>query len=320
MSAQQYRRKFSVIVGDNAGGGLDLSDLRVVFNVRRGDYQTPNSADVRIFNVADKTANRIRDEGARLVLQAGYDGNYGLIFDGQIKQPRRGRVDSTDSYIDITAADGDQAYNYSVIALSLAAGNTPSDAVQAFLASMARHGISQGYVPELSTNGRARGRVHYGLTRDELREWAEVEDVLWSIQDGKLTLVPKTSYIPGEVPVISPATGLIGVPEQTPNGIEMRVLLNPALKIGERIKLDSSVNRYRYGLDVPSQALSEAQRQQIKTNTDGMYYVMVANHSGDTRGNEWYTDMICLAVDATVPPGMAPRAAIAPEAASIKRN
>jgi hypothetical protein len=320
MSAQQYRRQFSVIVGDNAGGGLDLSDLRVVFNVRRGDYQTPNSADVRIFNVADKTANRIRNEGTRLVLQAGYEGNYGLIFDGVIKQPRRGRVDAKDSYIDITAADGDQAYNYSVIALSLAAGNTPSDAVQAFLGAMARHGISQGYVPELSRNGSVRGRVYYGLTRDELREWAEVQDALWSIQDGKLTLIPRTSYIPGEVPVISPATGLIGVPEQTPNGIELRTLLNPSLKIGERIKLDSTLNLYRYGLDVPSQAVSEAQRQQIKTNADGLYYVMVAHHSGDTRGNEWYTNMICLSVDATVPPSMAPRAAIAPEAASIKRN
>lgn len=320
MSTQQYRRKFSVLVGTNSGDAIDLSELRVLFSIRRGDYQTPNSADVRIFNVSDRTANRVRSEGTRIAIHAGYDGNYGLLFDGTIKQPRKGRIDAKDSYIDITAADGDQAYNYSVIALSLAAGSTPDDAVQAFVGSMARQGISQGYVPELSTNGGVRGRVFYGMTRDELREWAEVQDALWSIQDGRLTLVPKTSYIPGEVPVISPATGLIGVPEQTPNGIELRTLLNPALKIGERLKLDSTINLYRYSLDVQSQATGEFQRTQIKTNADGLYYVMVANHTGDTRGNEWYTDLICLAVDATVPPSMAPRAAIAPEAASIKRN
>jgi len=320
MSVQQYRRKFSLIIGDNAGGaGLDLSDFRVTFRVKRGDYQTPNSADVRIYNVADRTANRIRNEFTRVALQAGYEGNYGLIFDGVIKQARRGRVDAKDSYIDITAADGDQAYNYSTIALSLAAGNRPDDAVQAFVKSMAAQGISQGYTPELSQNGSARGRVFYGLTRDELREWAEVEDVLWSIQDGKLTLIPKTSYIPGEVPVISSATGLVGVPEQTANGIEMRTLLNPALKIGQVVKLDSTINLHRYGLDVRSQATSEFQRQQIKTNADGLYYVMIGDYIGDTRGNDWFSDLICLAVDATVPPAMAPRAAIAPEAASIKR-
>ena len=320
VSVRQYSRKVSVIVGGAGGEGLDFSQFRVKFTIRRGDYQTPNSADVRIYNVADATANRIKKEFTRIAIHAGYEGNYGLIFDGTIKQARAGRIDAVDSYIDITAADGDQAYNFSTIALSLAAGATPADAVQVFVGAMAKQGITQGYIPELSTNGSERGRVFYGMTRDELREWAEVQDALWSIQDGKLTLIPKTSYIPGEVPVISPATGLIGVPEQTQNGIEMRVLLNPALKIGERVKLDSTVNLYRYGLDVPSQASNALLATSIKTNADGLYYVMVANHTGDTRGNEFYTDLTCLAVDATVPPNLAPRAAIAPEAASIRRD
>ena len=38
----------------------------------------------------------------------------------------------------------------------------------------------------------------------------------------------------------------------------------------------------------------------IKTNADGLYYVMRANHVGDTRGQDWYTDLLCLSVDATV--------------------
>lgn len=318
MSVRQYNRKLSLIVGTDTDG-LELSSLRCTFYIARGDLQTPNSADVRIYNVKDETANRITKEFTRVVIQGGYEGSFGLLFDGTIKQARRGRVDAKDSYIDIVAADGDQAYNFSTIALSLAAGAQPADAVQAFVKAMAAQGITQGYVPELSTNGSARGRVYYGMTRDELREWAEVQDALWSIQDGKLVLIPKTSYVPGDTPLISPSTGLVGVPEQTPNGIEMRVLLNPSIKIGQRVKLDSTVNPFRYGLDVQSQASNALLASSIKTNADGLYYVMVADHSGDTRGNEWYTDLTCLAVDATVPPNMAPRAAIAPEAASIRR-
>lgn len=319
MSTPQYGRKISVIVGTDSTG-LDLAALRVTFRIQRGDFQTPNSADVRIYNIADNTANRITKEFTRIVVQAGYEGNYGLIFDGTIKQARKGRVDARDSYVDIVAADGDQAYNYSVMALSLTAGATPRDAVEAFTKAMAEHGVSAGYVPELSTNGSARGRVYYGMTREELREWAEVQDCLWSIQDGKLTLIPKTSYVPGDVPLISPQTGLVGVPEQTQNGIQMRVLLNPALKIGQRVRLDSTVNPFRFGLDVQSQASNALIASSNKTNADGLYYVMSAEHSGDTRGNAWYTELTCLAIDATVPPSLAPRAAIAPEAASIKRN
>lgn len=318
MSVRQYNRKLSLIVGTDTDG-LELSSLRCTFYIARGDKQVPNSADVRIYNVKDETANRITGEFTRVVIQGGYEGNFGLLFDGTIKQARRGRVDAKDSYIDIVAADGDQAYNHSVMSLSFAAGATPPDDLRAFLAAMAKHGITQGYTPELSTNGRVRGRVFYGMTRDELREWAEVQDALWSIQDGKLVLIPKTSYVPGDTPLISPSTGLIGVPEQTQNGIEMRVLLNPSLKIGQVVKLDSAVNPFRFGLDLDSQGPNFALERSIKTNADGLYYVMSADHSGDTRGNEWYTDLVCLAVDATVPLDAAPKAAILPEAVAIRR-
>jgi hypothetical protein len=40
------------------------------------------------------------------------------------------------------------------------------------------------------------------------------------------------TFIPGQVPTISPATGLIGIPEQTQNGISFRCLLNSRIKIG----------------------------------------------------------------------------------------
>ena len=111
------------------------------------------------------------------------------------------------------------------------------------------------------------------------------------------------AYLPGDTPVISATTGLIGIPEQTQQGIQMRVLLNPFLKIGQAVKLDnaSAINQLRLGLDVGSQASNPQLASSIKTNADGLYYVMVANHSGDTRGANWYTDLTCLAIDASVP-------------------
>jgi hypothetical protein len=337
------------------GEAIDLSEFRVTFDIRRGDFQTPNSADVRIYNVSNATANRLTREFTRIVIQAGYEGvgtqtvsfpggatirsaasggNFGLLFDGVIKQARVGRDNATDSYVDIRAADGDAFYNWVTISDSVANPNA-DDGLERFLkaaeaaATTAKDaGILRelrefrlGYKPELSQNRSVRGHVYYGLVRDELREWAENNDVLWSIQDGKLTLIPMTSYIPGEVPVISPNNGLVGVPEQTQGGLSVRVLLNPSLKIGQRVKLDSTVNQAPISLDVNSQAKNIFQGTNVaKLNADGLYYVMEANHRGDTRGEEWYTDLTCLAVDATVPPEFASKAAIAPEAASIRRN
>ena len=322
MATLQYLRKLTLAVGNAAGQATDFSNQRCVFSVRRGDFQTPNSCDVRIYNLSQKTANSLTDPAqfTQVAIQAGYEGNFGLIFRGTIKQVRLGRVDARDSYVDITAADGDEAYNFSPMALSLAAGSTPKSDLQAFIRSMAEAGVSQGYAPQFSESGRVRGRVFYGLTRDELRQFAKDNDVVWSIQDGQLTLIPQVSYIPGEVPVISPQTGLLGIPEQTQNGILMRVLLNPSLKIGQRVLLQSNaINQYRYGLDVQSQATNPLLARSIKTSADGTYYVMKADHNGDTRGNDWYTQLTCLAVDATVPPNLASQGAINPSAASIPR-
>lgn len=306
---QQYLRKASLIVGGQDEKALDLSTLRFRFAIRRGDLQTPNSADIRVYNVSDSTADRIRQilpqpEFTRVVIQGGYDGNFGILFDGEIKQVRRGRESSTDTYIDITAADGDSAYNFSMMSISLAAGSTPKDHVSAVLKDMATHGITEGYIPDLPGNPLPRGKVMYGMSRDEMRKIARNTQTAWSIQDGKLQIVPETAYIPGEVPVITSATGMIGLPEQTQRGINVRVLLNPNIKIGQAIKLDNkSIQGYRFGLAAgPQQLQNENTEMQAKINSDGLYYVMCADHVGDTRGNEWYSDLTCLAIDATITP------------------
>lgn len=309
MSVRQYLRKASLIVGqvEASRGALDLSALRFTFSIKRGDIQTPNTADIRVYNVAPDTTLAIEKEFARVVIQAGYEGNFGIIFDGLIKQVRRGRESATDTYIDITAADGDSAYNYSMSAFALAAGSTPNDRVSAILEAMATNGVVNGYIPPLPGNPLPRGKSVFAMSRDELRNIAFNTQTSWSIQDGKLQMVPITAYKPGEIPVITAATGMLGLPEQTQNGIRVKCLLNPNIKIGQAIKLDNeSIQRFRFGLGVTDQPTNFALEQQIKLNNDGLYYVMLVEHSGDTRGQEWMSDLICLAIDATITPLFAP--------------
>ncbi|WP_258181637.1 hypothetical protein [Burkholderia cenocepacia] len=75
MSVEQFGRKVSLIIGFDSGESLDLSELRIVFRVQRGDLQTPNQARIRVYNVSETTARRAQKEFTRVVLQAGYEGN-----------------------------------------------------------------------------------------------------------------------------------------------------------------------------------------------------------------------------------------------------
>ena len=187
--AQQYLRKSSIVIGNAGGAGIDVSDLRCTFHIKRGDIQTPNTLDLRIYNLSDNTANQIQKEFTRVVVQAGYEGSFGLVFNGTIKQVRKGRVDGMDSYVDVTAADGDEAYLFAPCSFTLAAGSTPNEVLTSLIQPLQQAAGLQppAAMPTLSKNGSVRGRVFFGLTRDELRDFAIQNELAWSIQDGFLT-------------------------------------------------------------------------------------------------------------------------------------
>ena len=66
----------------------------------------------------------------------------------------------------------------------------------------------------------------------------------WSIQNGVVTLVPVTGYLPGQAVQINSASGMIGTPEQTEGGIMIRCYLNPLIKIGRLVQINNAdINR-----------------------------------------------------------------------------
>ena len=308
---QQFLRQLSLVVAESNGRGLDFGSFWCKFKVRRGDMQTPNSLDARIYNIRADTANAIgKKEFTTVSLSAGYPANTGLLFQGTIRQFRIGRVNQLDSYVDITAADGDEAYNFAPISATIPAGSAPDSVRSMIQSALAQAGgqqpITQGYTPNFVPTQLVRGRVLYGMARDEARAFANQNNCKWSIQNGAVTYIPWVSYVPGgQTPVISVATGLIGVPEQTQSGIHIKTLLNPSIKVGQLVRLDSQINQFRYNLDIPADTNNtkiEMQNKLAPNSGDqkGLYYVMVANHTGDTREQDWYTDLTCLSVDATV--------------------
>ena len=42
------------------------------------------------------------------------------------------------------------------------------------------------------------------------------------------------------IPLISAETGMVGYPSSTQNGVAVRVLYNPAMNIGQRVKAEAS--------------------------------------------------------------------------------
>lgn len=292
---RQWLRSCSLVVGANDGDGLDLSQLRIKFSTKKGDAETPNSAEITVYNLSDETANKIKGEFTRVILQAGYQSNSGIIFDGQIRGKRTGKENGVDTWLEITAADGDRAYNFATVSQTLAAGSTPAHQVKVCNDAFAAKGTGVGHVPtDLGGQPLPRGKVMYGMARKHMRNVAQSTDASWSIQDGKVQLVKATGYLPGEAVVLTHETGLIGTPEQTNEGVKVRCLLNPRLKVGGRIKLDNASIQ-----TVKTELKAGTGNKPAKMDRDGLYRILKVEYAGDTHGNDWYADLVCIGLDDT---------------------
>lgn len=297
-STKQFIRAFTLLVSTRAGKGLDLSNFRVKFSIKRSTAQTPNAADIRVYNVSKETAIQIRSEFKKVVMQAGYTGNFGIIFQGNIKQVIIGRESATDTFIDIIAGDGDNFYNHAIVNTTLAAGSNQQDQIKACIKTGAALGITAGYLGGTTeTPALPRGKALFGNSRNYLRASARTTNNEWSIQDGQVTFIPKATYLPGEAVVITSKTGMVGTPEQTNEGVNVKCLINPKIKIGGRAKLDN----YTIKLLPVNLTLTpgSATNTQVPLASNGVYFVLAIEHSGDTRGVDWYTKLICLYINAT---------------------
>lgn len=297
----QYLRTCTLLVSNSAGEALDLSALHIKFSVKRSDTVTPNTADIKVYNLEEQTAILIRKEFTRVILQAGYEGNFGVIFQGNIKQVILGRESATDTFIEIIAGDGDRAYNFAIVNMSLAKGSTQRDQLNASLKAMNQFGVTEGQIGEdsLDDTELPRGKVLYGNARNQLQKIAQTSGASWSIQDEKVNFVARKAYLPNERVVLTSKTGLIGTPQQTNVGVNVKCLLNPNIKIATQVVIDNkSIEQFKVDLTVPNSAANIP----APVTADGTYYVLVVEHQGDNRGVEWYSNLICLNVDVTTNP------------------
>lgn len=302
----QWIRKVSLIVADAAGNGLDLSKMRVHFQVSQSEFETPNNAVIRVFNLSTETEKQIRKEFTTVTLQAGYEnGAFGIIFFGSIKQAKSGRDNQTDTYLDIFAADSDLVYNFGMIAKAIAAGTDPKDQAtqiaQAMGAQVGRVNFDVGLKPNI------RGKTLYGMGRAGLRNLARSGTSAWSFQNGKLQVTPLAGYLPGEAVVINSKSGMVGLPEQTQEGIKVRTLLNPKIQIGTQVQInESSIQRSSVTFDRNDlNQFTDSQGDALgppPVTADGFYVVIVNEQEGDTRANEYYSNLICLSISKSAPP------------------
>jgi hypothetical protein len=307
--------------------GHDVSKLRCYFNIKKSTNSSPNFLYARIYNLSPATMAKVI-EFTRVRVQAGYQyGYYGIIFDGTVVQYTRGKENPVDTFLDIYAGDGDQAFNGAFL-LDVVPANSPvlenyNKAIQA--AQAAQPDLQVGQQDQKTIQDRTI-RAHYLM--DARAAWRELQQQYGQdiyVENGVLNIVRRDGYKTGEAVILSPRTGLVGLPEVTAQGIQIRCLLNPRIRLGGLVKIDSSVlsgvpyipgtaaqrdaqgnvvgfgdpttPNTTVGGTLVQTALYNQTFTAAFTSPRGLYKVAMMNYTGDTHGQSWYCDLVCIAVN-----------------------
>lgn len=281
---------------------LDVSDLRCKFTVKRIAQCYPNTAQVTIYNLNATTENTIIQEGYRIIIEAGYQSNYGQIFDGEIIMCTRSKQDGTDYILNILALDGNQFLNESYCSFTYAKGQTAREVVQN-VCNKASNPIPLGYAsPQLDSIKLSKGIAVAGQPKQTLNDIAKSINGTWFVDKGRVYVIAYSdsadklpSTMSGgqvtEAVELNPQTGLLGNPQQENYGVRAQCLLNPKLMPYGMIHITNkyiteqmvSIGSYSQGVTIP-----------YVLDPSGLYRICSVVFDGDTRGNNWYSNIVAV--------------------------
>ncbi len=304
--SEQYLRACRVTFA-GSGKKLDASELRIRFDTHQDTSSSPWMVNLYIYNLKKETIQSIREEYKEVTLEAGYESDSGPIFKGQILQVRTFRENLVDVATHVIARSSEKARNFAIVNKSLAAGHTHNDRVQAALQSMKEYGVKAGQIDQLSSRKFQRALSFLGNAKDLLRETCFATGAQWWIQDDRLNVVKNGNTLRGSTYVLNSTTGLVGLAEQTLDGVVARCLLNRKLYPGVKVQInESSIQRAA----LSPAYLAEANNQNLANGgilgiaADGIYRCELVEHNGDTRGPNWYTEIICVKNDGGYSPSL----------------
>ena len=248
----------------------------------------------------------------------GYKPGGSVLFTGDVVWYERGREgNGVDTFLRIYANSTDVAHNQTMINTTLPAGSTQKDVVKACVDAMAKDDpkIKLGVLTAGMEDVKApRARTLYGMPREILRDVAQtVGGFVFISEDGKVNILKTTDDLPAPAGVSDPIivlnehTGMIGVPSQNMDGgMSVRMLLNPSVAPFTKVWLNNDeITRKTLsktqvpgggGLAPETQAVA-FQQTMVDAAKDGIYRVWSVKHSGDNRGNPWYTDIITVSAN-----------------------
>jgi hypothetical protein len=263
--------------GDSGANTVTLSGLRVHAGIQVYGGEAMPQAQLRLFGLPLDMINQLTTIGPinsavmfnNAVLVAAGDDETGLqtIYNGTIWQAWGEFQGTPETPLNITGLGGLASALKPVNALSFPGSADVATIMQTLAQTMGVAFENNGVSVQLASP------YFPGTALAQVRACARAADISWTIDRGTLAIWPKNGSRSGDVPLISPDTGMVGYPTFSSNGLGLTTLFNASIKPGGVVQVESSLQVAR-----------------------GKWTVMQVQHSlqTETPNGQWFTSILAV--------------------------
>jgi baseplate hub protein gp41 len=231
--------------GETKGDTVKLAGLRMSARVDVRGMDSMGQIQLRIFGLPLHMINKLTAIGPiatqiigqnRLVVSAGDEGGaMATIFDGTINQAWGEFQGAPDVVFNVQGFAGLKDALKPIPPSTFKGSADVASVMQGLAKTMGLTFENNGVALQLSN-------PYFGGTAlEQVRSCARAAGIYYVIDRGILAIWPRRGARAGDVPVMSPETGMVGYPAFTGSGVSLTSIFTPNARLGGKIKVDSQL-------------------------------------------------------------------------------
>ncbi len=261
-------------------------NMKITFRIMKRGSVNSSSAKITVYNpsIADADKVLIAKSGeAVIILDAGYKNNFGNIFTGSLMNGNYTKQGAVDMVMELYTRPSIKNENKTLINTTFNRGITNKDYIKQL--ALQFNWIKKVEIDEnIATETFNYDKPVSGKVKDCLDAMKDQYDFDWYLEGYKfIALKTGTKGKNTVTHKINEENGLLGIPIKTDQGTTVKTFINHRIRFNDIIDVDCKYSTLSMGtLD---------RKYLTNKSANGQFYALKVTHVGDTRGNEWSTEV-----------------------------
>ena len=286
-----FDRVYRLLVGKKGQSqGLEISELRIQFDIEKTAKKNPNKSSIKIYNLVKSTREELEKPDTRCLLYAGYKDGDGalLLFSGSVTFAWS-KFELPDIVTELELGDGAAEIRDTTISVGYGK-NVKSTQILNDVAK--KMGVALTLPSDAPERAWENGLSYYGSARTLLDKVTKGTGLEWSIQNGNLQVIKAGMVTTRQGIVLSSDSGLIGSPERERKAKEGTAEVKDSKKKKQTVK---TAAKHYDGWSVKTLLLPQlnpGDRVKLESrDVNGVFRIQEIKHSGDSHGGDWQSEM-----------------------------